>query len=413
MITVPAYFGIREREATQQAARIAGIDVLDLVAEPVAAAIAYGVDTAIGENVLVYDLGGGTFDTTVISMDVTGPRVISTDGAHDLGGAQWDERLMSHLIDAWAESAGPEGDPYSDDAFVAQVAGHAEELKKSLSTRNEVTVQLTFEGRRAPITVSRATFEQITEDLLARTLDISDRTIASAKGAGVTGIARIVLVGGSSRMPAVARVLTGHYGVEALLADPDFAVSKGAAMRAAFLDTRAVGAARALPDVPGRAPTGGLTIGRGDSHGAVPRSVGVLIWDSFDLSGERRIVDHVIHRNSSLPIEAAVTYGTVLDGQDRVRVQVYEQAGAVESEELDHNRPVLDGLITEIPPLPAGSPIRVTLAIGDDGRLRVIAEEPASKARLQLDSFIEGVTDSEDVGRLTKLVSGLSVIDRG
>jgi len=142
----------------------------------------------------------------------------------------------------------------------------------------------------------------------------------------------------------------------------------------------------------------------------VPRAVGVLIWDSHDPSGERRIVDHVIKRNEPLPATVTKRFATIQEGQDQVRVQIYEQAGDMPSSEPGHNRPVLDGLISDLPKLHAGSPVDVTISLAADGRLRVRAVEPSSKAELTLESFIENVADSQDVARLTHLVGGISVL---
>jgi molecular chaperone DnaK len=403
VITVPAYFGIAEREATQQAATIAGIEVLALVDEPVAAAISYGLAGNVGENVLVYDLGGGTFDTTVISIEERGPRVIVTDGVHTLGGILWDERLVNHLIEKFVELAQPPEDPYLDENFLQHVAGIAEELKKSLSTRSEITTNLSFAGQSAGVTVSRSTFELLTSDLIAITLDVSSRALADAKTRGVARIDRIVLVGGSSRMPAVAVALKDRFEVDALLDDPDFAVAKGAAVRAEFL------ARTALESGPAGANSYSLP-GQGDSHGVVPRAVGVLIWDSHDPSGERRIVDHIIKRNEPVPTTATKRFATILEGQDQVRVQIYEQAGDLPSPDPGHNRPVLDGLISNLPKLRAGSPVDVTISLAADGRLRVRAVEPKSGADLTLESFIENIADSGDVERLTQIVGGISVL---
>lgn len=404
VITVPAHFGIAEREATQQAALMAGIDVLDLVAEPVAAAISYGVQSDDSGDVLVYDLGGGTFDTTVIRLTSNGPVVLVTDGVHDLGGTHWDARLTDHLIEAFVAAVGPAEDPFDDDEFYYQVQGMAEDLKKNLSVRREAKIGLTFRGKSAFVVVTRADFESFTKDLLDQTLDATRRTLDAAVAKGSRRIDKVLLVGGSSRMPMVAESLQSLFQVPVLLQDPDFAVAKGAAIRATYL------AEAGRLQSTGRASASSGRISRGGrSSGATPRAVGVLIWDTSRAGVEPlEIVDHLIDRNEQLPISGKRRFATVMDGQDQVRIRVFEQAGAVVSPEKDHNRPVLDGLLTGLPQLKAGSPIEVTLTLGEDGRLSVRAVEPTSGRELNLESFVEGASDTAETARMHDVVGRLS-----
>ena len=393
VVTVPAYFGVREREATQEACLLAGLDVLELVSEPVAAAIHYGL-TGLGDDstVLVYDLGGGTFDATVM---VTGryAEVIATDGDTELGGADWDRRLVDHLIREFADLTGQQ-DAGDDEAFVTELTLTAEDVKKDLSIATTRVVPLRFGGSSASVRVNREQFEEITGDLVARTVDCVRRLLEAAAVKGVRGIDRVLLVGGSSRMPMVAAALTGLLGCPVALHDPDFAVAKGAALRAAEL-TGAGGGRRPVP-----------------TASVVARSFGLLVHDSHgDPSGRGRLVQHVIHRNDQLPIAGHdLTVATILDGQRSVRIEVYEQAGATESAAPEDNRRILEGELTGLPPkLPAGSPIAVRFALGLDGRLTISATEPRSRSRLTIEACIEGVLDGADRLRLGKIINGLAV----
>jgi molecular chaperone DnaK (HSP70) len=426
VITVPAYFGIREREATQAAAQLAGIDVLELVAEPVAAAIHYGFaeDVGIG-TALVYDLGGGTFDTTVL---ILGGRieVIATDGDVELGGADWDGRLAAHLLAQFVAQAAPTEDPADDDEFMADLMIVAERTKQALSTTVSQRVPLRWRGHNVTVSVTRAEFEAMTADLLERGVEIVRRLLATARAKGVDTIDRCLLVGGSSHMPTVAAVLDERFGWSARLYDPDLAVAKGAALRAHQLLPRSVtgnasqpqgpSPATAMPRTttadpgPGRAgrDRAGLDeAGRRLAASVASRGLGLLIHDSHDKTGARRYVEHVIHQNDALPASRRITVSTIVDGQQSVHLQLYEQAGAVESGDLDANRMVLDGEIVGLTPQPGGSPLRFTLSVDNDGRVEVVAEDNKGR-QMSIEAYIDGVVDraerdaaSANLARLT------------
>lgn len=407
VITVPAYFGVAEREATAQAAEIAGIEVLELIAEPVAAAVAYGVDKGDTGTVLVYDLGGGTFDTTLISLTPAGPTVLVTDGDHELGGADWDDRLLNHLVDRFT-SLNVLDDSPDDESWLQDLALRAEQLKKELTSLARKTITVRHDGATAKIEVTRADFEDLTRDLLGRTFDIVDRTLETARRQGAPAPTRAILVGGSSRMTAVAQELSARYGVRTTLADPDLAVAKGAALHAAALAGRraSAGTATGLSKKAER----GLLLQQVNS--VLPRALGILIHDSFDPSGTRKIVDHMVAANTRLPITAvSKVFATCLDNQEKIRIELFEQAGAVASPELDHNRRVLDGELSGLPSLKGGSPIEIQVSVDRDGRITVTATEPKSRRHLVLESYMEGVADSEEASRQAGIVRGITILN--
>src|SRR4051794_5286975 len=178
VITVPAYFGMLERDATRNAGRIAGLDVVGIVPEPVAAALQYEVKS--GESprtVLVYDLGGGTFDTTVIRISANAIEVLCTDGDQELGGADWDRRLVDYLLSEFVARAEPEDDPGEDEQFMQDLQLEAEELKKHLTSAKSRKVPLRFGGAVANVEVTQEIFEEITRDLLDRTIEYTGRTL--------------------------------------------------------------------------------------------------------------------------------------------------------------------------------------------------------------------------------------------
>lgn len=403
VITVPAYFSIREREATYQAAHLAGIEVLELLSEPVAAALHYGTTELVGDggSVLVYDLGGGTFDTTVLHVTRNGVRVVATDGDSRLGGADWDGRIADFLVENFVQAA-PAAD-LEDDAFLAEVAIAAEAAKRSLSATTSRPVVLRSGGVAVPIDVDRATLERLGADQVERTLLIVDRVLDSAAGQGVRRIDQVILVGGSTKMPAIASAVAGRLGRMPKLVEPDLAVVYGAAIRA-----------HQLADDGSRAKlrrAGGMLAEVADkpTTSVVPRSFGVLVHDSHDPEGIRQFVVHAMHRNTPLPASATVVFCTIVEGQKRVRVQIFEQAGDVPSTEVAHNRRVLDGELSNLPPLRAGSRIEVTLRVSSDGLLSVTAREPRSGASLNLQAYVDGVVDASAVDQLASALTGVCV----
>jgi molecular chaperone DnaK len=413
VVTVPAYFGIREREATQEACVLAGLEVLELVAEPVAAAIHYGVSAVDGAPVLVFDLGGGTFDATVLSFD-GGPHAVATDGDTELGGADWDRRLAAFLLARYVETAAPQDDPEDDTAFMTELVAVAEHAKKALSGTTSHRVTLRRHGTSVIVTVTRAEFEAMTRDLVDSTLACLRRLLTAASTRGVGSIGRCLLVGGSSRMPMIADAIRAEFGWDIALHDPDLAVAKGAALRAAELIRTWVTptwGSEAVPATP--SPVDRSTHqGAGPSTASVvARGLGLLIQDSTDPSGTATFVEHVIHQNDPLPVvDRETVVATIVANQTAIRVEVYEQAGAVESRDTVDNRRVLDGELSGLPDaLAAGTPVRVRLSLGRDGRLSVSATEPHSGATLTLEAYIDGVLDRADRLRMASGLRGLAV----
>jgi molecular chaperone DnaK len=403
VITVPAYFGLAEREATYQAGIIAGIEVLELLDEPVAAAAHYGLTTAGDRTILVYDLGGGTFDTTVLRISGGAVKVLATDGHSSLGGADIDQRLLDVIVRRLADQLDPDQlDEFTEDReMFAELALAAEAAKKELSARQSRPVTVRTPAGRLSVTVSRADLDDCSGDLLDTTTEIIERVLGTAGLDGRTEVDDVIMVGGSSRIPMLADRLTALLGKRPLLTDPDLAVAKGAALRAHRIaitpQLTALTAARG-----GTSGSAGLT---GQVTPVTPRAVGVLIEDSFDPSGTRSLVEHLVTANTPVPVErTAERFGTIQDNQQSVRVQIYEQAGPAASAEVGHNRRVLDGELTGIGSLPAGSLIRITMRIAIDGRLTVLAHEPRSGRELRLEAYVEGVVDGAETERLTKLV---------
>ncbi|WP_224401684.1 Hsp70 family protein [Pseudonocardia sp. ICBG1034] len=433
VITVPAYFGVRQKEATQKAGLIAGLDVVGVLPEPVAAAVHYDLTSGgADKTVLVYDLGGGTFDTTVIEVRGKEITVVCTDGATNLGGANWDERLSEHVLARFVETARPEEPPQDDDEFLQEVAIKVEDLKKQLSLQESRSVQLRFAGAAAKIDVTRAEFESMTADLLDRSAEIVKRTLAALEEkAPGTRIDEVLLVGGSTKMPMVADRLTREFGWTPKLHDPDLAVAKGAALwglsRVVYRQQQE---AQQNADTPEQAEEQAAEVVRraardfGMSEAAMtrltdkqttsvlPKAFGIKLQDNDDAT--RDYVFHLAHANDELPVvDRHLPAQTTHSAQTQVQIELYEQAGAVADEELAANNRVLNvdgtGLIRGIPPQPPGQTAKVDilLSVDVDGLLKVTATERGTGQNCVIEVNV-GLTAAE-VSDAIDAVSKISV----
>ncbi|MCW2606638.1 MAG: Heat shock protein 70 [Frankiales bacterium] len=406
VVTVPAYFGDEERRATRTAGELAGLTVLDVLSEPIAAALAYGfarLDPSRSpgkgpaeELALVYDLGGGTFDVTVVELAEKRVSVVSLDGDHELGGADWDEKLALHLSHAFTTAHPGVEDPLDDGAGTQALVLAAEQAKRALSTATSTVVRVEHDGRVLDVPLTRAELEQLTAGLLDRTVALTRSALAAARARGAGRLDRVLLVGGSSRMPAVAERLTRELGVTAELADPDLAVAKGAALYAekkalerlvvGDLVTRGHLADGDPLELADPADLDAACARLGDAVGLtaarVRRTVEVQVQSvcsrgfgvlALNPHGEPEAV-FLVHRNDRLPVVVRRSFGTVVDDQDVVTVRVVEQGGGAESRHVEDGKLLAEVSITGIPPgYPAGSEISISLVMGFDGILHLTA----------------------------------------
>jgi molecular chaperone DnaK len=414
VITIPAYFGVAEREATRRAGEIAGLNVLDVLPEPVAAALSYQDYQRSGDvrNVLVFDLGGGTLDTTVIRLDGNDVTVICTDGDQRLGGAEWDQRIGAYLLNEFRERH-PQLDPGADESFMQEIATTAESLKRDLSSRSTRRLNLRFAGAVAQVELSREQLEELTADLLERALAIARRTVDEARRRGVADVSEVVLVGGMTRMPIVAEQLAEQFGLEVKRHEPDLAVARGAALFALITEARrtaALGAGSgsagpaglaAAEDVAG---TLGISTDQAEEMMSrrvatvVPRGFGIKVADQNDPRFDsnpyqaRFYVVHLLPANTVLPATVGpVQVATGVANQPAVDIEVWEQRGTVESEELADNVYVGRGRLRSLVGLPAKSPIEITFSMTETGLLTVQATEPRSGREVRFDLQIGGM----------------------
>jgi molecular chaperone DnaK len=375
VITVPAYFGDAQRQATKEAGQIAGLEVERIVNEPTAAALAYGLDKKGDETILVFDLGGGTFDVSVLEIGEGVFEVKSTAGDTNLGGDDWDEKVIDWLVDGFKAENGV--DLSKDPMALTRLKEAAEKAKIELSTVQETEINLPFITATAdgPIhllrSLKRSEFEQMTDDLLARTRAPFKRAIEDA-GVPLSDLDHIILVGGSTRMPAVqALVMDLAGGKEPNKGvNPDEVVALGAAIQAGVL-TGDVSDILLLDVTP-------LTLG---------------------VETEGSVFTKMIERNTTIPTRRSEIFTTAANNQPEVEVHVMQGERAMASDNMSLGRFKLQ----EIPPAPRGIPqIEVTFDIDANGIVSVSAKDLGTGQTQQVTITGGTALDSDAIDQMIK-----------
>ena len=353
VITVPAYFDDSRRIATKQAGAIAGLNVVAVINEPTAAAIAYGINNDVNSRVLVYDLGGGTFDVTI--MDIQGKNfdTIATGGNHALGGFNFDGKL-SELIQNKLVEQGIELD-YEDDALLAEIREKAERAKLQLSNVMTARPMFTIDGKTFKLEITRAEFEEATASYLQKTKIILNEGLDEAQTTW-NDVDELIVVGGSTRMPMVKRMLEELSGKEVLYkVDPDTAVAQGAAIFASTfeLDNNGETAADARVGSSNSKGNNGIRI-----SDITSQSLGVIVLSD---DHAKEINQIIIPHNSKIPTTMSTIVRTVVDNQTKIDVRVTE---GDDEDVLFVN--VIGSSILSIPPYPKGSPIEIIYAYDPD-----------------------------------------------
>ncbi|WP_027459833.1 molecular chaperone DnaK [Deinococcus murrayi] len=388
VITVPAYFDNSQREATKQAGEIAGLNVLRVINEPTAAALAYGLERKGNETVLVFDLGGGTFDVTILELGDGVFEVKSTSGDTHLGGADFDQRIVAWLAGEFQKEHN--FDLRKDPQALQRLIEAAEKAKIELSNASETTISLPFitfdPETRTPLhlerTLTRAKFEELTADLLRRVRQPVEQALADAK-LSASQIDEVILVGGSTRIPAVKRIVKDLIGKDPNESvNPDEAVALGAAVQAGIIQGDSNLGDIVLVDV-------------------TPLTLGVEVKGGM--------VAPMIPRNTTVPAKKTEIYTTAENNQPGVEINVLQGERPMAADNKSLGRFKLEG----IPPMPAGRPqIEVTFDIDANGILHVTAKEKTSGKEASI--RIENTTtlDKSDVERMVREAEQNAEADR-
>jgi molecular chaperone DnaK (HSP70) len=413
VITVPAYFDDAQRVATKNAGIMAGLNVLDIINEPIAAALAYGMqstETARDETILVYDLGGGTFDVSVIRVDKEGVKILVTGGNHELGGKHWDDRLIASLATGFEVDNGV--NPLTDPFAHQELRTKAEIIKKTLSEKTRVPFPFAFAGSRWRTEVERAKFEEITADLLEQSIKVTHETLDALEAKTQSRkIDRFFLVGGSSRMPMVKERIDREFGVKSEKYDPDECVAKGAALwglkckidmvvtevdvdprtgkadeqavrRRIEEETRGMSNARPIYQIRGK------RIVNVSSH-----TYGIKAWDQ----GTELVVP-LLASNCEIPFtfqSPERMFGVADDNQKTIELHLMEADG--DSLDPDHCKEIGHGTVELPRGVPKGSEVKIWFNYAADGTMTLRAREVSTNSECEVTLTRPGVMNREEV----------------
>jgi len=369
VITVPAYFDNKQRNATLEAGRMAGLNVMEVINEPTAAAFAFGIDrSARDQTLFVFDLGGGTFDVSVVKVHKKEITVLASDGDHQLGGVDWDSRIVDAVREEFTLLH--QQDPADDPATYQDLLNRANSAKHNLSRRPKDNIQVNYEGFTVNVQITRERFEKITADLLKRCQDLCLKVLDSV-GMEWKHIDQVLMVGGSTRMPMVREMVKRISGMEPNTSvNPDEVVSTGAAYKALL-----------------------LSLSKGDEHSEVVKnsvgqyqtfdvnshSIGISVYKEEDK--DELAVNHILKKNQRIPCEGSRTFITRYENQIDVALPILQG----ESDEPSKCTLLEEVQLGPLPfNLPKGTPVSVTLRFNENNVLEVYAECQGVKKKVDI-----------------------------
>ena len=372
IITVPAYFDDSQRQATKDAGKIAGLDVKRIINEPTAAALAYGFDKKKGQQIAVYDLGGGTFDISILDISEDTVEVKATNGDTHLGGEDFDQRIISWIIDEFKKDQGI--DLSKDTLALQRIKEAAEKAKIELSTLNETEINQPFittdanGPKHLVMKMTRAQLENLVGDLVAQTIEPCKKALADA-GYKVEDIEEVILVGGMTRMPMVQAKVKEFFGKEPNLSvNPDEVVALGAAVQAGVL--------------------------QGDVKDVLLLDVTPLTLGIETLGG---VATPLIERNTTIPTSKSQVFSTAADGQTSVEIHIVQGERPMAADNKSLGRFILDG----IPPAPRGVPqVEVSFDLDANGILNVKATDKASNKEQKITITASSGLNKEEIEKL-------------
>lgn len=385
VITCPAYFGMEERNATKTAGELAGLNVLDIINEPTAAAISYGLNVNEPQTVLVYDLGGGTFDITMIRVENGKIQMVVTGGNHELGGKDWDKALSNHIISEYCAATGEDPESIKNDIeSMGELELSTENAKKQLTQKEKTVIK--FNGER--IEVTREMFDQMTKGHLDSTINFTKDTLEKAAAKGVKDFDKILLVGGSTMMKQVKERLEQEFpGKPIEYCDPNQSVAKGAAIYglnlAAFSDAMS-------QDNPDAAPIVDKETQESAKENVMFESIGGRSGQKIEIQNVLsrsvamkfiRGIINVVKRNTAIPHFYEFDAQTVEDNQECVLIELFEDLSDEEIVPEESCTKLADQELPLNPNLPAGSPLHVAINIDNSGLLSVDVTDSSSNGK--------------------------------
>ena len=414
LITCPAYFGINEREATKRAGEIAGYNVRQIINEPTAAAIAYGTaELSERKTELVYDLGGGTFDITMIEIKPDAIEVICTGGDHNLGGKDWDDRIVSYLVEEFQKIVKTEEDILDDPDTCQELQLSAEKAKKILSQRDKTPMAVTHGGERVKIELEREKFEEITMDLLERTIAFTHEMLKEGSKKGYDKFDEIILVGGATRIPRVIERIKEEFSIDPKSFDPDESVAKGAAIYGWKLalndglikkisentgktfnaidniieltDTADVTQSQIQEAAQQVADETGYTLAAVENSNVKVKNVssksfGVIVRNRQN----EELVFNLITRNTSVPVTTKKAFFTGIADQETVLIRIMENETSEKTLPPQHAIEIGTATLNLPNGFPADLPVEINFKLNMDGCLQINAVETSESRSVDI-----------------------------